>query len=82
MKDYHAGTDFLGEFRRLTNALKSDPIALPLLRIPPHSDFEQGTVHHPKEIEEIYIVTKGTQTMCFGDYIVKVDGRCGSTRST
>ena len=38
-----------------------------LIRVPPHSDFEQGTGHYHDEIEELYLVTRGTLTMRFGD---------------
>jgi len=72
VKDYYEGTDVPGEFRRLTNALKSQQLAVTLIRVPPHSDFEQGTGHFHRELEEIYIITKGTLTMRFGDDIVKV----------
>ncbi|MBI4033688.1 cupin domain-containing protein [Candidatus Saccharibacteria bacterium] len=47
-------------------------LAVTLLRIPPHCDFEQGTGHSHKEIEELYLVTRGTLTMRFADDIVKV----------
>jgi mannose-6-phosphate isomerase-like protein (cupin superfamily) len=43
-----------------------------LVRIPPHSDFEQSTGHYHDEIEEIYIITRGNLTMRFGDDIEKV----------
>src|ERR1035437_8428004 len=71
-KDYYAGTDVPGEFRRLTDGLSSEQLAVTLIRIPAHSDFEQGTRHFHDEIEEVYIITKGTLTMHFGDDIVKV----------
>jgi len=71
-RDYYAGTDVPGEFRRLTDKLGAEQVAITLIRIPPHSDFEQGTGHHHSHIEEIYIVTRGTLTMRFGDDIVKV----------
>ena len=71
-KDYYAGTDVPGEFRRLTDKLGAKQLAVTLLRIPPHSDFEQGTGHYHDEIEEIYIITRGTLTMRFGDDIIKV----------
>jgi mannose-6-phosphate isomerase-like protein (cupin superfamily) len=58
-----------GEFRSLTGALGCEQIAVTLLRIPPHSDFEQGTGHFHDEIEEVYIVTCGTLTMRFGDQV-------------
>lgn len=70
--DYYEATDVPGEFRSLTKALGSDQLAVTLIRIPPHSDFEQGTGHHHEELEEIYIITSGTLTMRFGDQIKKV----------
>jgi mannose-6-phosphate isomerase-like protein (cupin superfamily) len=57
--------DVPGEFRRLGNALGADQLAVTLIRVPPRSDFEQ--VH--EEIEELYLVTKGTLTMRFGNDI-------------
>ena len=71
-KDHYAQSDVPGEFRRLTDALDAKQIAISLIHIPPHSDFEQGTGHSHKEIEEIYIITRGTLTMRFDDDIVKV----------
>jgi mannose-6-phosphate isomerase-like protein (cupin superfamily) len=56
----------------LKDALGCDQLAVTLLRIPPHSDFEQGTGHYHDEIEELYIVTKGVLTMRFGDEIERV----------
>ena len=70
--DYYAGSSVPGEFRRLTDALGSEQVAVTLLRIPPHSDFEQGTGHYHEEQEELYLVTRGTLTMRFGDEIRKV----------
>src|SRR3990167_2411059 len=70
--DVYAGTDVPGEFRPLKKALKTKQLAVTLLRIPPHSDFEQGTGHFHDELEELYLVTKGTLTMRFGDDIIKV----------
>jgi mannose-6-phosphate isomerase-like protein (cupin superfamily) len=43
-----------------------------LIRVPPHSDFEQGTCHFHDEVEELYLVTSGTLTMRFGDEIEQV----------
>ena len=40
-----------------------------LIRVPPHSDFEQGTGHYHEGQEELYLVTRGTLTMRFGDDI-------------
>ena len=55
--DHYEGTDVPGEFRRLTPALGAEQVALTLIRVPPHSDFEQGTGHFHDEIEEVYLVT-------------------------
>lgn len=70
--DVYKGTDVPGEFRPLKEALKAEQLAVTLLRIPPHSDFEQGTGHFHDELEELYLITKGTLTMRFGDDIVKI----------
>src|SRR6195952_6129344 len=70
--DSYAGSDVPGEFRSLADALGSDQVAVTLIRVPPHSDFEQGTGHFHDEIEELYIVTAGTLTMRFGDQIERV----------
>jgi mannose-6-phosphate isomerase-like protein (cupin superfamily) len=70
--DMYAGTDVPGEFRPLTRALHSDQLAATVIRVPPHSDFEQGTGHFHDEVEELYIVTRGTLTMRFGDAIREV----------
>jgi mannose-6-phosphate isomerase-like protein (cupin superfamily) len=43
-----------------------------LIRVPPHCDFEQGTGHYHEEQEELYLVTRGTLTMRFGDDVRKV----------
>ena len=67
--DAYAGSDVPGEFRRLTSALGCDQLAVTLIRIPPHADFEQGTGHFHDEIEELYLITRGTLTMRFGGEI-------------
>ena len=72
VKDYYAGTEVPGEFRSLTKALGAKQLAVTLIHIPPHSDFEQGTGHYHGELEEVYIITRGVLTMRFGDDIVKV----------
>jgi mannose-6-phosphate isomerase-like protein (cupin superfamily) len=72
VRDFYAGTDVPGEFRSLTGALGCDQLAVTLIRVPPHSDFEQGTGHTHDEIEEVYVVTRGTLTMRFGDEIHRV----------
>ena len=43
--DVYAGTEVPGEFRPLTEALDAEQLAMTSIRIPPHSDFEQGTGH-------------------------------------
>jgi mannose-6-phosphate isomerase-like protein (cupin superfamily) len=74
--DAYAGSDVPGEFRSLTDALQANQLAATLIRIPPHSDFEQGTGHYHDEIEELYIVTRGVVTMRCGDDVHEV--RAGS----
>jgi mannose-6-phosphate isomerase-like protein (cupin superfamily) len=76
VEDHYAGTSVPGEFRRLTDALGAEQVALTLIRVPPHCDFEQGTGHYHEEIEELYVVTRGTLTMRFGDAVERV--RAGS----
>ena len=71
-KDYYADSDVPGEFRRLTDGLGAEQVAVTLIRVPPHSDFEQGTGHYHDEVEELYLVTRGTLTMRFGDDIETV----------
>src|SRR5690348_17083566 len=71
-KDSYADSDVPGEFRRLTDALSCEQLAVTLIRIPAHSDFEQGTGHYHDEVEELYLVTRGTLTMRFGDAIEPV----------
>jgi mannose-6-phosphate isomerase-like protein (cupin superfamily) len=71
-KDHYAGTSVPGEFRSLTRALGTEQLAVTLIRVPAHSDFEQGTGHYHEELEEIYVVTSGTLTMRFGDDIQTV----------
>jgi quercetin dioxygenase-like cupin family protein len=71
-EDAYADSDVPGEFRPLTKGLEAEQVAVTLIRIPPHSDFEQGSGHRHEEIEEIYLVTKGTLTMRFGDEVEQV----------
>jgi mannose-6-phosphate isomerase-like protein (cupin superfamily) len=70
--DVYADSDVPGEFRSLTEALGAKQVAITLIRIPPHCDFEQGTGHHHDELEEIYLVGRGTLTMRFGDEVRRV----------
>jgi mannose-6-phosphate isomerase-like protein (cupin superfamily) len=72
-EDSYAGTSVPGEFRPLSPALESEELAATLIRVPPHSDFEQGTGHYHREVEELYFVTSGTLTMRFGDDVEKVE---------
>jgi mannose-6-phosphate isomerase-like protein (cupin superfamily) len=72
VEDHYAGSSVPGEFRSLTRDLRCDQLAVTLIRVPAHSDFEQGTGHYHEEIEEIYIVTSGTLTMRFGDDVQEV----------
>jgi quercetin dioxygenase-like cupin family protein len=73
---YATDPDVPGEFHNLTETLGAEQVAVTLMRIPPHSDLEQGTGHRHDEIEELYIVAKGTLTMRFGDEVQEV--RAGS----
>jgi len=72
-EDQYAGTDVPGEFRSLGSALGARQLAVTLIRVPPHSDFEQGTGHYHDETEELYIVARGTLTMRFDDEVVAVE---------
>jgi mannose-6-phosphate isomerase-like protein (cupin superfamily) len=69
VEDPYAGTSVPGEFRRLTPALKTEQVGLTLIRVPPHSDFEQGTGHYHERTEEVYLLTRGTLTFRLGDDI-------------
>ena len=71
-EDHYAGSDVPGEFRSLTDALGCTQLAVTLIRVPAHSDFEQGTGHFHDEIEELYLITTGMLTMRFRDDIHKV----------
>lgn len=70
--DSYADSSVPGEFRQLTDALCCVQLAVTLIRIPAHSDFEQGTGHHHDELEEIYLITRGVLTMRFFDAIETV----------
>jgi mannose-6-phosphate isomerase-like protein (cupin superfamily) len=72
-EDAYADSDVPGEFRSLSEALGAEQLGVTLIRIPPHSDFEQGSGHRHEEIEEVYLVTRGTLTMRFGDEIETVE---------
>jgi mannose-6-phosphate isomerase-like protein (cupin superfamily) len=70
--NHYESSDVPGEFRSLTDALGCEQLAATLIRVPAHSDFEQGTGHFHDEIEELYLLTRGTLTMRFGDEIEQV----------
>lgn len=72
VEDSYADSDVPGEFRRLTGPLESEQLEATLIRIPPHSDFEQGTGHFHERVEELYIVTRGKLTMRLGDDVREV----------
>jgi mannose-6-phosphate isomerase-like protein (cupin superfamily) len=71
--DAYADSDVPGEFRRLTAALAAEQVSVTLIRVPPHSDFEQGTGHFHDEIEELYIVASGRLTWRLGDDVHVAD---------
>jgi quercetin dioxygenase-like cupin family protein len=70
--DVYEGTDVPGEFRRLTDAAGCEQLAVTLIRVPPHSDFEQGTGHYHDEVEELYLVARGTLTVRVADDVHRV----------
>jgi mannose-6-phosphate isomerase-like protein (cupin superfamily) len=70
--DVYAGSTVPGEFRPLTRALGAEQLAATLIRVPPHSDFEQGTGHYHEELEELYVIARGTLTMRFGEEVREV----------
>jgi mannose-6-phosphate isomerase-like protein (cupin superfamily) len=72
IEDVYAGTSVPGEFRPLSRALESEQLAVTLIRVPPHCDFEQGTGHYHAEQEELYLITRGTLTMRFSDDVREV----------
>ena len=71
-RDAYEGSDVPGEFRRLTDLLECEQVAITLIRVPPHSDFEQGTGHFHDEVEELYVVARGTLTFRTGDEVSRV----------
>jgi mannose-6-phosphate isomerase-like protein (cupin superfamily) len=72
VEDHYAGTSVPGEFRSMGGALGCEQLAVTLIRVPPHSDFEQGTGHYHEEQEELYVIARGTLTMRFGDEVRQV----------
>ena len=73
VKDHYEGTDVPGEFRSLGEALGAEQLSITLIRVPPHSDFEQGTGHFHDETEELYVIARGTLTMRFEDEVHEVE---------
>jgi mannose-6-phosphate isomerase-like protein (cupin superfamily) len=72
VEDPYADSDVPGAFRSLTESLGAEQLAVTLIQVPPHSDFEQGSGHFHAEIEEIYLVTRGTLTMRLGEEVKEV----------
>jgi mannose-6-phosphate isomerase-like protein (cupin superfamily) len=87
VEDAYADSEVPGEFRSLKEALGAEQVAVTLIRVAPHSDFEQGSGHFHEELEEVYIVTGGTLTMRFEAEVVEVEAGSvvrvapGTTRS-
>ena len=73
VKNHYEGTDVPGEFRSLGEALGAQQLSITLIRVPPHSDFEQGTGHYHDETEELYVIARGTLTMRFEDEVREVE---------
>jgi mannose-6-phosphate isomerase-like protein (cupin superfamily) len=73
VEDLYAGTDVPGEFRSLGEALGAEQLSITLIRVPPHSDFEQGTGHYHDGTEELYVIARGTLTMRFEDEVREVE---------
>lgn len=71
-RDPYANSDVPGEFRSMTALLGTDQLALSCVRVPPHSDFDQSTGHYHDQLEEVYLLVRGTLTMRFGDDIRQV----------
>jgi mannose-6-phosphate isomerase-like protein (cupin superfamily) len=72
-RDAYAGSPVPGEFRSMTGDLAAEQLAVTFIHVPPHADFEQGTGHFHDEVEELYIVTRGTLTMRLGDDVRTVE---------
>lgn len=70
VEDLHEGTDIPGEFRPLTEALDARQLAVTLVRVPPHTDFERGTAHTHEHLEELYLISRGTLTMRCGNEVL------------
>ena len=66
------GTDVPGDYRPLTEALDARQLAVTFAEVPPHTDFERGVGHFHKELEEIYLVSRGTLTMRCGEDVMHI----------
>jgi hypothetical protein len=66
------GASVPGQFRRLSDALGCEQLALTLIGVPPHSDFEQGRATTTRSRRELYIVARRTLTMCEDDEPVEM----------
>jgi mannose-6-phosphate isomerase-like protein (cupin superfamily) len=58
----------------LTDALGARQLAATLVRVPPHTDFERGTAHTHEQIEELYLISRGTLTMRCGGNVLSLTG--------
>jgi mannose-6-phosphate isomerase-like protein (cupin superfamily) len=70
--NWHEGTDVPGDYRPLTEALDARQLAVTFAEVPPHTDFERGVGHFHKELEEIYLVSRGTLTMRCGEDVMHI----------
>ncbi len=75
--DSAANSKVPGALRRSNDALSEDQLAVTHTRIPAHCDSEQGTGHHPEQIQEDSLLTGGTLTMHLGDAIETVRAPVG-----
>jgi hypothetical protein len=80
--DVYAGSDVPGEFRPLTRALGAEQLAVTLIRVPPHSDFEQGTGHFHDEQEETAWATAASATRSGSSVTTRRRPRPMATSST
>jgi hypothetical protein len=48
----YANSEVPGEFRSLKEALGSGQVSVTLIRVLPHSDFEQGNGHHHQAAQQ------------------------------
>jgi len=85
--NWHEGTDVPGDYRPLTEALDARQLAATFVEVPPHTDFERGVGHLHEELEELYLISRGTLTMRCGEDVMQISGPAavrvdpGTTRS-